>query len=105
MHSPLAHRALSVDREIGLLLRSNVVVPADAAATLVQALEPQTMVSVNGRPSSWKVVRGTAADGHNRVLPQGRPPARRPGSPAHKQAAAILRPVTGHLATGQIPPG
>lgn len=47
---PLAHRALQVDREIGLLLPCNVVVRADAEGTLVQALDPQTMVAVTGRP-------------------------------------------------------
>jgi uncharacterized protein (DUF302 family) len=47
---PLAHRALEADRDIGLLLPCNVVVRADGAdATLVQALDPQTMVSVTGR--------------------------------------------------------
>lgn len=45
----LAHRALGIDREIGLLLPCNVVVRADGEATLVQALDPQVMVSVTGR--------------------------------------------------------
>jgi uncharacterized protein (DUF302 family) len=48
---PLAHQALSLDREIGLLLPCNVVVRADGPdATLVQALDPQVMVQVTGRP-------------------------------------------------------
>ena len=48
---PLAHRALAVDREIGLLLPCNVVVRADGPdACLVQALDPQTMVELTGRP-------------------------------------------------------
>jgi uncharacterized protein (DUF302 family) len=47
---PLAHRALGVDREIGLLLPCNVVVRADGpGTTLVQALDPQTMVQITGR--------------------------------------------------------
>lgn len=46
----LAHRALGIDREIGLLLPCNVVVRADSETTLVQALDPQVMVSVTGRP-------------------------------------------------------
>ncbi|HET6533869.1 MAG TPA: DUF302 domain-containing protein [Actinoplanes sp.] len=47
---PLAHRALDIDREIGLLLPCNVVVRADGPGhTLVQALDPQTMVQVTGR--------------------------------------------------------
>jgi uncharacterized protein (DUF302 family) len=48
---PLAHRALDADRDIGLLLPCNVVVRADGPdATLVQALDPQIMVQVTGRP-------------------------------------------------------
>jgi N-acetylglucosamine malate deacetylase 2 len=48
---PLAHRALEADRDIGLLLPCNVVVRADGPdATLVQALDPQTMVEVTGKP-------------------------------------------------------
>jgi uncharacterized protein (DUF302 family) len=58
---PLAHRALGVDREIGLLLPCNVVVRADGDATLVQALDPQTMVSVTGRPELKPVADETTA--------------------------------------------
>jgi len=48
---PLAHRALSAEPEIGLLLPCNVVVRADGPGhTLVQALDPQVMVQVTGRP-------------------------------------------------------
>ena len=48
---PLAKRALDADRDIGLLLPCNVVVRADGPdATLVQALDPQVMVDVTGRP-------------------------------------------------------
>ncbi|MEV4346504.1 DUF302 domain-containing protein [Actinoplanes sp. NPDC049596] len=58
---PLAHRGLNIDREIGLLLPCNVVVRADGPdATLVQALDPQTMVQVTGRPE-LKVVADDAA--------------------------------------------
>ena len=46
----LAHQALDVDRDIGLLLPCNVVVRRSGDATLVQALDPQVMVSVPGRP-------------------------------------------------------
>ncbi|WP_236794408.1 DUF302 domain-containing protein [Amycolatopsis sp. GM8] len=43
----LAHRALDVQREIGLLLPCNVVVrDAGGGRTLVQALDPQIMVAV-----------------------------------------------------------
>jgi uncharacterized protein (DUF302 family) len=47
----LAHRALSADRSIGLLLPCNVVVRADAGQTLIEALDPQTMITVAGEPS------------------------------------------------------
>lgn len=46
----LAHRALGVERGIGLLLPCNVVVRWDGDRTLVQALDPQVMVSLPGRP-------------------------------------------------------
>jgi uncharacterized protein (DUF302 family) len=46
---PLAHRALEVDRRIGLLLPCNVVVRADGDDTVVEALDPQVMVGVSGQ--------------------------------------------------------
>ncbi|TMR42227.1 DUF302 domain-containing protein [Actinomadura geliboluensis] len=47
----LAHRALGVEREIGLLLPCNVVVRAlPEGGTLVQALDPGIMVAVPERP-------------------------------------------------------
>jgi len=44
----LAHRALEVDRSIGVLLPCNVVVSADGDRSRVQILDPQTMSSVTG---------------------------------------------------------
>jgi uncharacterized protein (DUF302 family) len=46
----LASQALEVERDIGLLLPCNVVVRRDGDLTLVQALNPQVMVSLPGRP-------------------------------------------------------
>lgn len=46
----LAHRALDVERDIGLLLPCNVVVRRDRDRTLVQALDPQVMVSLPDLP-------------------------------------------------------
>ena len=47
---PAAHQALGIDRSIGLLLPCNVVVRATAAGTVVEALDPQVMVTLTGRP-------------------------------------------------------
>ncbi len=46
----LAHQALEIDRGIGLLLPCNVVVRRDGDRTLVQALDPQVMVSLPELP-------------------------------------------------------
>jgi uncharacterized protein (DUF302 family) len=47
---PLAHRALTADPSIGLLLPCNVVVRADGERTVVEALDPDIMVNVTGKP-------------------------------------------------------
>ncbi len=48
---PFAHQALGIDRSIGLLLPCNVVVrAASSGATIVEALDPQVMVTLTGRP-------------------------------------------------------
>src|ERR1035438_2905190 len=46
---PLAHRALAADRRIGLLLPCNVVVRTESGETVIEALDPQTMVAVAGQ--------------------------------------------------------
>ena len=46
---PLAHRAVNIDRQIGLLLPCNVVVRTDPKAdgtVLVEAMDPQVLVDV-----------------------------------------------------------
>ncbi|MER6113692.1 DUF302 domain-containing protein [Streptomyces hirsutus] len=48
---PLAHQALEADRSVGLLLPCNVVVRRDGGTTLVQALDPATMVTLTGLPA------------------------------------------------------
>ena len=45
----LAHQALQVERDIGLLLPCNVVIRRVADQTVVQALDPQVMVTLPGR--------------------------------------------------------
>ena len=50
----VAHRAISVDREIGLLLPCNVLVRADpraAGTVIVEAMDPSLLVEVTGEPA------------------------------------------------------
>lgn len=57
----LAHRALEVDRSIGLLLPCNVVVRSDGPQrTIVQALNPQVMVAMPGEPGLEAVAEEAA---------------------------------------------
>lgn len=61
---PLAHRAVTVDRQIGLLLPCNVVVrtdPADDTRVLVEAMDPQLLVAVTGEPALQDVADEVAA--------------------------------------------
>lgn len=61
---PLAHRAINVDRQIGLLLPCNVVVRADrddADTVLVEAMDPQVLVDVTGEPQLSPVADEVAA--------------------------------------------
>jgi uncharacterized protein (DUF302 family) len=58
---PLAHRALAADRRIGLLLPCNVVVRTEAGQTVIEALDPQTMVAVAGQPALQPVADEAAA--------------------------------------------
>jgi uncharacterized protein (DUF302 family) len=46
---PLAHRAIEADRSIGLLLPCNVVVRSEGERITVQALDPNTMVTLTGQ--------------------------------------------------------
>lgn len=57
----LAHRALGVERQIGLLLPCNVVVrddPETAGTVIVEAMNPDIMVAVTDAPG----LRDVAAD-------------------------------------------
>jgi uncharacterized protein (DUF302 family) len=50
---PLAHRAVNIDRQIGLLLPCNVVVrtdPKGEGTVLIEAMDPQVLVDVTGEP-------------------------------------------------------
>ncbi|MGY1496827.1 DUF302 domain-containing protein [Streptomyces sp. QTS52] len=57
----LAHRAIEADRAIGLLLPCNVVVRREGEQTLVQALDPNTMVALTGLPALQPVAQEAAA--------------------------------------------
>lgn len=51
---PLAHRAVEINRQIGLLLPCNVVVRRDRTdpdTIIVEAMNPQLMVQVTGQPA------------------------------------------------------
>jgi len=60
---PLAHRALTADRSIGLLLPCNVVVRAGQGETVVEAMDPLVMVQVADQPA----VKGVAEDAAARL--------------------------------------
>jgi len=64
---PLAHRAVNVDRKIGLLLPCNVVVRSDPAregSVIVDAMDPQIMVQVADEPGLRAVADDAAAKLH-----------------------------------------
>ena len=58
---PLAHRALSADRSIGLLLPCNVVVRAAGDSTIVEALDPRAIAAVAGQPELNDIAEDAAA--------------------------------------------
>ena len=48
---PLAHRALTVETEIGLLLPCNVIVYEEDGGTVVSAADPGAMLEIAGNPA------------------------------------------------------
>jgi len=61
---PLAHRAVGVDRRIGLLLPCNVIVrrhPGDAGTVIVEAMDPEVLVQVTGDPGLQPIATEAAA--------------------------------------------
>jgi uncharacterized protein (DUF302 family) len=58
---PLAHQALERDRRIGLLLPCNVVVRTQGGKTIVEALDPLTMVQVTGDDALEPVAQEAAS--------------------------------------------
>lgn len=60
----MAHRAIDIDHQIGLLLPCNVVVRTDPVAqgtVIVDAMDPQVMVQVAERPGLQAVADDAAA--------------------------------------------
>ncbi|MDA0733638.1 MAG: DUF302 domain-containing protein [Chloroflexi bacterium] len=47
---PLAHRALSADLDVGLLLPCNVIVYEEGSGSVVKLMDPLSMLSVISRP-------------------------------------------------------
>jgi uncharacterized protein (DUF302 family) len=76
---PLAHRAVNIDRQIGLLLPCNVVVRTDPTAdgtVLVEAMDPQVLVDATGeaelRPVADEVATKLQAVFDSLVAPAGK---------------------------------
>nr|WP_240772619.1 DUF302 domain-containing protein [Nocardia sp. CS682] len=57
----LAHRALQIVRQIGLLLPCNVVVRTDGDATVVEAVDPDLLVRHARRPGMEPIAREARA--------------------------------------------
>ena len=61
---PLAHRALEINRQIGLLLPCNVVVrtdPTNSSNSIVEAMNPALMVEVSGEAELEPVAADASA--------------------------------------------
>ncbi|MFF0298478.1 DUF302 domain-containing protein [Kitasatospora sp. NPDC004615] len=58
---PFAHRALEVDRRVGLMMPCNVVLRDIGGGILVEAMDPQLMVQFTGRPELGEVADEAAA--------------------------------------------
>lgn len=66
---PLAHRALSADLEIGLLLPCNVIVYAtdDPAMSAVSVMDPEAALSITGRDDIAPIAREVSERMHRVV--------------------------------------
>ena len=53
---PLAYRALQAEPSVGLLLPCNVIIRQTDRGTVVEAIDPMTMVSVSANPALQPVV-------------------------------------------------
>ena len=53
---PLAYRALQAEPSVGLLLPCNVIIRQTDQGTVVEAIDPMTMVSISGNPALQPIV-------------------------------------------------
>ena len=53
---PLAYRALQAEPSLGLLLPCNVIIRQNDQGTVVEAIDPMTMVSISGNPALQPIV-------------------------------------------------
>ncbi len=60
---PFAHRALTVDLEVGLLLPCNVVLYEDGEDTVVEAMDPRAVLALMPRPE----IAGLAGEVRDRL--------------------------------------
>jgi uncharacterized protein (DUF302 family) len=61
---PFAHRALTADLEVGLLLPCNIVLYEDGAGTVVQAMDPRAVLGLMPRPE----IAGLAGEVRDRLV-------------------------------------
>jgi hypothetical protein len=90
-----AYQALNTGRRIGLLLPCNVVIRTVASRTVIEALDPQTMVAVAGEPSLQPVAdeaatRLRAASDTRREADRAVPPGAGSPSPACRKGTKDL---------------
>ena len=84
---PLAHRALSADRAVGLLLPCNVVVRAAGDCTIVQALDPRAIADVARPAAAARTSRRTRPPGSARRWTPCRQRANQQASPLARAAS------------------
>jgi uncharacterized protein (DUF302 family) len=58
---PLAYRALQAEPSVGLLLPCNVIIRQTEHGTVVEAIDPMTMVSISGNAALQPVVDEVAS--------------------------------------------
>jgi len=58
---PAAHQALEAAPEVGVLLPCNVTVSVESGATVVRAMNPESVLGIVGRPELADVGRKVAA--------------------------------------------